>query len=103
MKNYTTLTKAELQEELKVVQAAYDEFKARGLKLDMSRGKPGEEQLRLSLPMLDVLTSESVLQAEDGTDCRNYGVLDGIPEAQKLFADLLVSAPRKSLWRACPR
>ena len=93
MKNYNTMTGPELQEELKAVQAAYDEFKARGLKLDMSRGKPGDEQLRLSLPMLDVLTSESVLKAEDGTDVRNYGVLDGIPEAKKLFADLLGVSP----------
>lgn len=95
MKNYTTLSKAELQEELTAVQAAYEEFKARGLKLDMSRGKPGEEQLALSLPMLDVLTSESVLKSEDGTDCRNYGGLDGIVEAKQLFADLLGVSPKE--------
>lgn len=59
------------------------------LHLDLSRGKPSKEQLDLSMKMLDVLNSNSVLDSEDGTDCRNYGGADGIVEAKKLMADLI--------------
>ena len=86
MKPYRELSKEELlalQEEL---QAEYDAEKAKGLNLDISRGKPGKEQLDLSMPMMDVLNGETVLNAENGTDVRNYGVLDGIPEAKELMA-----------------
>ena len=67
----------------------YEGVKALGLSLDMSRGKPGADQLDLSLDMLNVLTNAADCKAENGFDCRNYGVLDGIPECKKLFADLL--------------
>lgn len=67
----------------------YEDYKCKGQKLDMSRGKPGPDQLALSAPMLDVLSSQSDLSASDGTDCRNYGCLDGIPEAKKLMGGLL--------------
>ena len=77
---------AQLEEE-------YAAFKAKGLSLNMARGKPSAAQLELSLPMLDVLTSNADLTAEDGTDCRNYGVLDGLPEAKRLMAALLDDAP----------
>ncbi|MBS6395998.1 MAG: aminotransferase class I/II-fold pyridoxal phosphate-dependent enzyme [Clostridiales bacterium] len=63
------------------------------LHLDLSRGKPSKEQLDLSVKMLDVLHSHSVLDSEDGTDCRNYGGADGIPEAKKLMADLMDVSP----------
>lgn len=63
------------------------------LHLDLSRGKPSKEQLDLSVDMLDVLTSRSVLDSEDGTDCRNYGGADGIIEAKKLMADLIDVSP----------
>lgn len=66
-------------------QKQYDEFKARNLKLDMSRGKPSSQQLDLSMPMLDVLNSNEDFS---GTDYRNYGLLDGIPEAKEMFAEL---------------
>lgn len=69
--------------------AKYDEVKNQGLSLDMSRGKPGEDQLDLSVDMLNVMTTAEDCKAENGFDCRNYGVLDGIPECKKLFADLL--------------
>ncbi len=95
MATYQSMTKAELQTEKASLQAEFDRFKAQGLKLDMSRGKPGSEQLALSMPMLDVLNSQSVIKADDGTDCRNYGVLDGIPEAKKLFAELLEISPKE--------
>lgn len=67
----------------------YEAYKCKGQKLDMSRGKPGPDQLVLSAPMLDVLSSQSDLSASDGTDCRNYGCLDGIPEAKRLMGGLL--------------
>lgn len=63
------------------------------LHLDLSRGKPSKEQLDLSIKMLDVLNSHSVLDSEDGTDCRNYGGADGIVEAKKLMADLIDVSP----------
>lgn len=67
------------------VQAEYDAFKAKGLKLDMSRGKPCKEQLDLSDGMY---VDSTMLKAADGTDCRNYGTVDGLPEARALFASL---------------
>lgn len=93
MKNYNELSKNELlqlQEELK---AQYEDKKALGLKLDMSRGKPSPTQLNVSLDIMDILNSESVLSAENGLDCRNYGCLDGIPEAKKLMADMMGTTP----------
>ncbi len=89
MINYQSMSKDQLKVEKENLEKAYAEFKARGLKLDMSRGKPGEEQLSLSVPMLDVLNSQSDLRSVTGADCRNYGLLDGIDEAKALFADLI--------------
>lgn len=93
MPRYAEMSKAELEAELAEVRARYGEMAARGLKLNMARGKPSAAQLELSLPLLDVLDSEADLAAEDGTDCRNYGVLDGIPEAKRLMAMLLDDEP----------
>ncbi|NBJ65800.1 aminotransferase class I/II-fold pyridoxal phosphate-dependent enzyme [Adlercreutzia caecimuris] len=93
MPRYADMSKAELQAELDAVRARYDEMVARGLSLNMARGKPSAAQLELSLPMLDVLDATADLAAEDGTDCRNYGVLDGIPEAKRLMARLLDDEP----------
>lgn len=89
MKSYQIMTKEELQQEYDKLNSAYNTFKNKGLALDMSRGKPGADQLDLAMPMLDILTSEDVLKSENGTDTRNYGILDGIPEVKKLFADML--------------
>ena len=93
MPRYADMSKAELETELAAVRARYDEMAARGLSLNMARGKPSTAQLELSLPMLDVLDATADLAAEDGTDCRNYGVLDGIPEAKRLMAALLDDEP----------
>ena len=93
MPRYADMSKAELETELAAVRALYDEMVARGLSLNMARGKPSAAQLELSLPMLDVLDATADLAAEDGTDCRNYGVLDGIPEAKRLMARLLDDEP----------
>lgn len=87
-KLYTEMTKEELLQEEKALKKRYDAFKARGLKLDMSRGKPGKEQLDLSVGIYDVRH-----YIADGVDVRNYGMLDGIPSCKKLFADLLEVEP----------
>ena len=88
MKPYAEMTKEELLSLKKELKAQYREFQAKDLKLDMSRGKPCVEQLDLSMGMMDVLGSSDDLTCEDGTDCRNYGVLTGIDEAKELLADV---------------
>ncbi len=93
MKPYVEMTKEELQELRKELSAQYKEFQGRDLKLDMSRGKPSAEQLDISMGMMDVLSSSDDLTCDDGTDCRNYGVLDGIKEAKELLADMMEVAP----------
>ena len=82
------MTRAELLCQQKHLQKQYDDYKALGLKLDLSRGKPGREQLDLVNGILNVITTGDECLTESGIDCRNYGVLDGIPEAKKLFSEL---------------
>ena len=89
MTAYKDLSKEELLELKNRLEAQFTEVKARGLKLDMSRGKPSAEQLNLSMDMMDVLNSSANLICEDGVDCRNYGGLDGITEAKQLLADMM--------------
>lgn len=86
---YEELSKEELLQLKSELEAQFDEVKAKNLKLDMSRGKPSTEQLNLSMDMMDVLKSDSNLVCEEGVDCRNYGVLDGIAEAKQLLADMM--------------
>ena len=89
MESYQNLSKEQLLALKSELEASYEEKKAWNLQLDMSRGKPSPSQLDVSLGLMDALNSNSVLKSEDGTDCRNYGVLDGIPEAKKLMADMM--------------
>ena len=88
MKTYAEMSREELLSEKASLEERYNEFKARGLKLDMSRGKPCKEQLDLSVALNDVADYVS-----DGVDVRNYGMLDGIPSCKKLFADLMGVKP----------
>ena len=90
---YNDMSKEELLTLKESLNKEYAEAKARGLALDMSRGKPSAKQLDVSLGLLDTINSSSDLKALDGTDCRNYGVLDGIPEAKKLMADMMGTTP----------
>ncbi len=78
-----------LSQEITQLEDEVREVRAKGLSLNMARGKPCPEQLDLSMPLLDTLDSKSDLIAEDGTDCRNYGQLMGIPEARRLFGQVL--------------
>lgn len=96
MTAYKDMNVEELIELKGKLEQEFEEVKAKGLKLDMSRGKPSTEQLNLSMGMMDVLTSESDLNCEEGVDCRNYGVLDGIREAKQLLADML-EVPRDNI------
>ncbi len=93
MKSYQEMTREELLVEKESLKAEYKKFQARGLKLDMSRGKPCQEQLDLSMGMMDILSSSDDLTCDDGTDCRNYGVLDGIQEAKELLGDMIEVNP----------
>lgn len=87
------LSREQLEARLRELQAEYGAACAKGLKLDMSRGKPGPEQLDLTMDMLTCVDVRSGCRMADGADVRNYGLLDGIPEAKKLFADILEMAP----------
>ena len=93
MKAYTQMSKEELLELKSDLEKKYQEAKDLNLSLDMSRGKPAAAQLDLSMPMMSMLDEQSVLKSENGTDCRNYGVLDGIPEAKQLMADMMGVKP----------
>jgi DNA-binding transcriptional MocR family regulator len=93
MQTYQEMSRDELMQEKEALEAAYKKYQQSGLKLDMSRGKPSQEQLDLSMGMMDVLNSESDLKCDDGTDCRNYGVLDGIQEAKVLLGDMIECHP----------
>ena len=93
MKAYQQMTREELLRLKEELEKSYKEAKEKGLKLDMSRGKPETAQLELGMGLLDTINSESDLKAEDGTDCRNYGVLDGIPEAKRLMAEMMGTTP----------
>lgn len=93
MDKYSEYSKEELLALKKELEASFEEKKALNLQLDMSRGKPSTSQLDVSQPILDVLNSNSTLTASDGIDCRNYGGLDGIPEAKQLMAEMMGTAP----------
>ena len=83
------MTRSALENELAELNEQYKSVVAKGLKLDMSRGKPGADQLCLSEGVLKTVTENADCISENGTDCRNYGILDGLPEAKRLFAELL--------------
>ena len=89
MKKYTEMSRAELQSERESVLRQYEEYKSQGLNLDLSRGKPNSDQLDISLPLLSEARPREKCFSENGVDCRNYGVLDGIPEMKRLFSDML--------------
>ena len=86
---YSQMKRDELSALLSELSVQYEAVKAKGLKLDMSRGKPEASQLSVSEELLKTLSSDEDCFAENGFDCRNYGVLDGIPEAKRLFAEIL--------------
>ena len=89
MTAYRDMSREELLELKSRLEKEFEDVKGKGLKLDMSRGKPSKAQLDLSMGMMDVLKSTSDLVCEEGVDCRNYGVIDGIKEAKQLLSDMM--------------
>ena len=89
MSEYVSMNQGELKQALAQLREQYAAFQARNLKLDMSRGKPGADQTDLSVEMLDVVNSKADFNTENGFDCRNYGLFDGIPEMKALFGEML--------------
>ena len=96
MSGYKEMSKEQLLHEKDMLEQKFKEVQDKNLKLDMSRGKPSAAQLNLSNGMMDVLNSTSDMVCESGVDCRNYGVMDGIPEARKLLADMS-EVPEKNI------
>ena len=88
----STLSKAELLQKLASLQETYDSYVAKGLKLDMSRGKPSPDQLDLSMDLLKI----TAYKGETGIDSRNYGNLEGMPEARRFFAEMLGVKPEET-------
>ncbi len=93
MTRYSTMSDYELNSELARLQTEFDMVKSQGYALNMARGKPSSGQLDLSMPMLDLVNSQTDCYSEGGIDCRNYGELSGIPEAKSLMADLIDDDP----------
>ena len=89
MKSYSEMTREELLSVKAALEEKYKEEQAKGLQLNMARGKPGASQLDLAMGMLDVVNSESDMRTVLGNDTRNYGDIDGIGETRKLMADML--------------
>jgi DNA-binding transcriptional MocR family regulator len=89
MKSLKQMGKAELLQLKAELEKSFEDAKGKGLNLDMSRGKPSVAQLDMTMGIMDVLNNSSNMYAENNIDCRNYGVLDGIPEAKKLMADIM--------------
>lgn len=89
MKAYKELTKNELLTLKAALEEEYKTQEAKGLSLNMARGKPGFSQLELCMPMLDVVNSASDMRTMLGNDTRNYGDLDGIGECRRLMADMM--------------
>ena len=83
------LSKEKLLEINRSSRKKLDEYKASGVSYDLTRGKPGKRQLDLTTGMLDVISNAEDCFSESGLDCRNYGILDGLPETKRLFSELL--------------
>jgi aspartate/methionine/tyrosine aminotransferase len=94
MKKYTEMTLQERQTEYAAVKAAYDAQKSLGLQLNMARGKPGKAQLDMVMELSGML-KEPADYLDGNLDCRNYGNVDGIPAAKKMFADILGCKPEQ--------
>ena len=93
MPTYVELGNDELAALKDRLEREHAEIKARGLSLNMARGKPAKAQLDLSMPLLETITTLEDCVSTDGTDCRNYGVVDGLPEAKALMASMLDDDP----------
>lgn len=89
MKAYQELSRVELLSLKEQMEKEFEDARRKGLKLDMSRGKPSVAQLDMGMDIFDVLNSGSDMTSMDGVDVRNYGVLDGLNEAKQMMADIM--------------
>lgn len=92
---YQSMTNDELKAILDSQLVKYNEYVSDGVKLDMARGKPGQEQLDMSEGILKTITCNEDCITDDGLDCRNYGGLEGLLSARQLFADVFDLDPEK--------
>jgi len=92
MLSFLEMDRSQLSDELNTLKNQYDDYKDQKLALDMTRGKPCREQLDMGAELLHNLKPNDIY-AEDGSDCRNYGLPLGIPEAREFFADMIGSKP----------
>lgn len=93
MSNYYKMSKEELAAEFSAVRAEYEHLRSLHLSLDMSRGKPGFDNMDLSEKMFDLVGNDTGFKNISGIDCRNYGGLDGLAELKNLFASILELEP----------
>lgn len=93
MKAYQEMSREELQALRDRLEKEFEEAKAKGLKLDMSRGKPSITQLDMGMSIFDILDAKSDMKSSEGIDVRNYGVLDGLLEAKQMMADIMEVNP----------
>ena len=93
MKKYSEMSPEELAAEKEQLSNQYKAWQAKGLKLDMSRGKPSVEQLNLSMPLFDILDGKSLMKCMNGVETRNYGQLEGI-----LWQKLWIASQNRLSW-----
>lgn len=89
MADYRALNPVQLEELHQQLLQQYQAVQAQGLHLDMSRGRPAADQLDLSMPMLDLLNSQTHTVGEDGLDWRNYGGFEGTVECRRLMSEIM--------------
>lgn len=97
MKPYKEMNREELLELKAELDKQFEDAKGKGLKLDMSRGKPAPAQLDMTMGLMDILNSESDMNTMDGMDTRNYGLMTGITEAKHLMADVMGGVPAENV------
>lgn len=97
MKPYSEMSREELLSLKAELDKQFEDVKGKGLKLDMSRGKPTPAQLDMTMGIMDVLNSESDMNTENGMDTRNYGLMDGIPEVKRLMGDMMGGVPAENV------
>ena len=101
MTAYSKMTAEERKAEYAKVSREYEDLKARGLKLNMARGKPGKAQLDLVSDIFSLMQKPEDY-VSDGIDVRNYGELSGLPAARRLFARSWAASRSRCSWAATP-
>ena len=97
MKPYKEMSREELLSLKAELDKQFEDAKGKGLKLDMSRGKPAPAQLDMAMGLMDALNADSDMTTENGMDNRNYGLMDGIPDAKHLMADVMGGIPAENV------